>query len=172
MKGRRNSHRRSVGMEKGRIAREHGDYLSQPSDLSLAHNNQRSGCSTIPLFLILISTLPLPLNTPPQHSPPNLQPTPHHTRTPNDNSSDTSPSLPVLQTSSVHSAYYPPPKACDHTARAPASTDSSHTRRRISGNRRRWIWRWLGGWRRFGRCGRRRRRGRGCRRWRICRGRG
>lgn len=113
------------------------------------------------------------------HHPP-LPPTTHHTpptqqaqhHIPNDNSSETSPSPPVPQTSSVHTSDYPPQAACDHTPPAPASVDSSHTRQRISGSKLRCSWRWLGGRRRFARCGRRRRRGRGCRFGRIYRGRG
>lgn len=47
--------------------------------------------------------------------------------------------------------------------REPASAGSWSARQRTFGSRRRWIWRWLGGWRRSGKCDHHRRRGRGCR---------
>ena len=126
------------------------------------------------IFVVLVSLtckphggrwLPLDLRYP--HTCIHARPPPP----PNDTISDTSPWHPDPRTSSAHTAGCRPPARCGRTARGPASVDFWRTRPRISGSRRRWIWRSLAGWRRSARCDPLRKRARGCRRWRICPGR-
>lgn len=90
----------------------------------------------------------------------------------NDNSFDTSLSHPDPQTSSARSGDCQPPAGYDRTAPGPASADSWRIRPRIFGSMQRWIWQWLGGWRRSGTCGRRLEHGRGYLLRRICPSRG
>jgi hypothetical protein len=68
-----------------------------------------------------------------------------------------------LRTSWARTAYCRQQGGYGRTGRVPASAGSWSARRRISGSRRRWTWRWLDGWHRSGKCDHHRRRGPGCR---------